>query len=72
MSKTDVLIGVKVSGVNGLIIGTVVPMDPSSYTAVGQLLEEAKQRGQLSIKTADGVVAINTDHIILINETEGR
>lgn len=59
---------VKVSGVEGFVRGRVSPMNPSQTTTVGSILEEAKKRGQLSIETSDGLVAINTDHIILINE----
>ena len=59
---------VKVSDVAGTIQGTVFPMRPEAYAAIGDIMEEAKKRGHLSILTKDGLVAINIDHIILINE----
>lgn len=50
------------------IIGKVFPMDGVAYASIAEIMEDAKKRGHLSITTGEGIVTVNTDHIIMIRD----
>lgn len=62
--KVDVI--VHISRERGVVKGTVAPMGDEPFATMGDIMEEAKKRGHMSISTKDGVITVNIDHIVML------
>lgn len=62
--RVDVI--VHISRERGVIKGYVQAMGSDTYSSMGEIMEDAKKRGHLSITTPEGVIAVNIDHIVML------